>query len=520
MRHSGHKQKQLSRRGFVLPAVMAVAVLWALAAMHFSESMILHATVSTRVVNEVCVRQGILSSLSWLQALSELPEWRDQTGQQQKKWFRGISVGSEHHPMLVSITRDVSARSSIVNEMRFGLDDESAKLDINWLSSQKTNQRERLMKIRGMTPALADSMLDWIDSDHEPREFGAERNYYLSRDSLVLPPNRPVRRLSDLLSVRGVTSELLFGEDRGQIDDSDSSGVLQAPQAGSKGFSEFLTVSAAESEYRQCDLVPINSDDLQFLFDELTKRLGEEPARFIIAARLAGFVERATGRERERTPRSLRDRLEEQLHSSSEVVSRKTGAMQSADGIDLSRAPQYQIYSGWELLGTHVRILMNNQDVVLRSPWEGSASKAQEYLALFREHLDFSSFGEPLRGRLNVNAASKELLLGLPGMNELRVKKLISIRDRLHRQGHDTREDPLSWLLTERVLNLDELRKLSPWITGNGDVRTGMLHVFSPDYGPIYRFEIRLDKTQTPSSVAVTQILTPLPASHRSLLIQ
>jgi general secretion pathway protein K len=60
--------------------------------------------------------------------------------------------------------------------------------------------------------ALVDSILDWLDQDDAPRQNGAESEYY----GLFTPPyfakNGPVEDLSELLSVRGVTPSIYFGD--------------------------------------------------------------------------------------------------------------------------------------------------------------------------------------------------------------------------------------------------------------------------------------------------------------------
>lgn len=515
MKRRLRQRRNCSRRGILLPVVTAVAVLWAFAALQFSESMLQHASISTRVVNEICVRQGMLSSLGWLQGLSELPDWNLQTTRSKSPLYLGVSAGSERFPVLFSITRGHSPIAGETEPIVPGLDDESSKLDINWLASQKGDQRGRLLLIPGMTPALADSLLDWLDSDHEPREFGAERNYYLSRNSPVLPPNGSVGRLADLLPVRGITKELLFGlQENSTLEERSFSGQRQSPT----GFSGFLTTKAAEAEYRKSNLIPVNTDDLRFLFEELSKRVGEEGARFVVAARIAGLVERSSSAGGEENVRTLRDRLDEQLRSSPRNTDRKTEVPGSATGLDVSRSGQFKIYSPWELLGTHVRILMDGQDVVLNSPWEGTQSKIPESLKLLSKHLDFRSYGKPLQGRLNVLSAPEELLAGLPGLNAERARKMVSVRERVLRRVSALSDDPFLWLITEDILSLDELRKLSRWITSGGDILTGTVHVFSPDFGPVYRSRVRLDRTTFPSSAVVTEILSPLPASRRNEL--
>ena len=60
---------------------------------------------------------------------------------------------------------------------------------------------------------IVDSLMDWLDSDDETRDYGAESEYYRS----LTPPYRTVNGLmttpNEMLAVKGVTRELLFGTD-------------------------------------------------------------------------------------------------------------------------------------------------------------------------------------------------------------------------------------------------------------------------------------------------------------------
>lgn len=61
--------------------------------------------------------------------------------------------------------------------------------------------------------ALVDGLVDWLDPDDDESEFGAESGYYQA----LTPPygcrNGPVRDLSELLLVKGMTPRLLYGGD-------------------------------------------------------------------------------------------------------------------------------------------------------------------------------------------------------------------------------------------------------------------------------------------------------------------
>ncbi len=65
--------------------------------------------------------------------------------------------------------------------------------------------RELLMALPGMTEDVADAILDFVDEDDEPREYGAERDYYMSLSTPYAPINGPLQSIEQLLLVRGVT---------------------------------------------------------------------------------------------------------------------------------------------------------------------------------------------------------------------------------------------------------------------------------------------------------------------------
>lgn len=65
---------------------------------------------------------------------------------------------------------------------------------------------------------IADSILDWIDPDDQPRLSGAESDFYLGQNPPYQAKNGPLDDLSELLLIRGVVPEMFFGTDLSQID--------------------------------------------------------------------------------------------------------------------------------------------------------------------------------------------------------------------------------------------------------------------------------------------------------------
>ena len=90
----------------------------------------------------------------------------------------------------------------------FGLIDESAKLNINVATY------DQLMMLPCMTDDVATAIIDWRDEDSDLTQGGAENEYYLSLPDAYYCKNAPFESVEELLLVRGVVRELLYGEGR------------------------------------------------------------------------------------------------------------------------------------------------------------------------------------------------------------------------------------------------------------------------------------------------------------------
>lgn len=88
----------------------------------------------------------------------------------------------------------------------FGLVGECSKLNINLASF------EQIMMLPYMTDDVAAAMIDWRDEDEDINtNGGAENEYYLSMPDSYYCKNALFETVEELLLVRGVTPELLYG---------------------------------------------------------------------------------------------------------------------------------------------------------------------------------------------------------------------------------------------------------------------------------------------------------------------
>jgi type II secretory pathway component PulK len=92
--------------------------------------------------------------------------------------------------------------------------DEAGKININ------SATKEQLMALPGMTDEISDCILDWRDSDDDPRANGAESAYYLNLPYPYQPRNGALKTVRELLLVKGVTPQLVYGY--GQIAETTS----------------------------------------------------------------------------------------------------------------------------------------------------------------------------------------------------------------------------------------------------------------------------------------------------------
>ena len=95
----------------------------------------------------------------------------------------------------------------------YGLAQESGKLHLGLVLEMETAEpglgRLALQQLPGMTAEAADSILDWLDDDNTPREFGAEADFYQQLNPPYQPRNGFPKSLHELRFVRGVPANAL-----------------------------------------------------------------------------------------------------------------------------------------------------------------------------------------------------------------------------------------------------------------------------------------------------------------------
>ncbi|BBO32394.1 type II secretion system protein GspK [Lacipirellula parvula] len=195
---------------------------------------------------------------------------------------------------------------------KFGLENESAKLNVNALLAPgaEDGAATRLLALPGMTAEIADAILDWLDADVTPRTNGAEAESYAQLTPSYEPRNGPISDLDELLQVRGVTPELLYGVDQNRnfivdANETPCGQLLEIDNADgylNRGWSAYLTTGSVEamqpaaastgsvstSTTSTATPLQFNGSDLQQLYNSLSPVIGEDKAKFFIAYRQYG----------------------------------------------------------------------------------------------------------------------------------------------------------------------------------------------------------------------------------------
>ncbi len=399
--------------------------------------------------------------------------------------LRGISVvGSTQSAQRVnfSVVCPRIDQDGYLAGIRFGLEDESARLNLNALmvvdSIGDTYARDMLMTLPGMSESVADAILDWLDADDEPREFGVERDYYASQSPPYAPKNGAFETVEELLRVKGVTPEMLFGIDinrNGQIDPSEqresTTTMLQSGMSGSmdRGWAAYVTLYAMEKNCRTdgVERVFLNSTDLTSLHAELMDAFGNADwADFIIALRINGPAQNATSPQK--------------------------GVKSD---IDLSASPTYTLTSVADLIGAAVNVNdSTGAQVAWASPFEDNNPIAMSvYLPVLMDAV--TTVDQPvIPCRININEAPRSLLDGIPNITPEIVDGIIEARGE-EPDPEDKLMKTEAWILGKGIVTTAQYKQLSGFICAGGDVYRAQVIGYYESGGSSARAEVIFDAT-------------------------
>lgn len=481
------------REGMVLLVVLVTVAILGLAAMTLGDLMLaeregVKLTTQKSQAN-ACAASGVEACRLFV-SMDE--DWQTNNGGwfDNPSWFSGMVVHESADPLETGqfsvIAPDWSDFSSSL--VRYGLENESAKLNVNsLLLADKTVEnggRQLLMGLPGMTEDIADAILDWLDADDEPREFGAENEYYTTLSPPYTTKNGPLETIEELLLVRGVTPELLFGADRnrnGIIDAGETvpeelSNLSFDDPVAYRGWSAYLTLFSMELNVRSdgSARIDLNASDLEKLYDQVAEEFGDELATFIVTYRQNGPY---TGSE-------------------------EGEALPAEAQVDFSHPARFTFSTVLDLVGAKVQLQLEGEEQprVLAPVVPDDPMTLGSILPMIMADFTATS-SKVIPGRININLAPSAILYGIPNLDPGVADMILETRPSDPTIIDDENFRYETWLLTNGLVTLDEMKALMPFVTCGGNVFKAQVVGYLAGGGPSCRLETILDATVRPARV-------------------
>jgi uncharacterized membrane protein YgcG len=583
-----------SRSASALLVVLVVMMLLTLSAYTYTQTMQTEYEAAMIHGQELQARQAADSGIEYATVLlARRSASGDDNLRQNPAVFQAIPVVDASQPGLRARFTLIAAVESdpTASRVRYGLTDESGRLNLNLLDELQTNLQLEdeditnwLLQIPGMTPPLIDAIRDWIDADDDKRQYGAESETYQSLHPPYSAKNGPLESLDELLMVQGVTPQLLYGEDanrNGLLDPNENDGDASPPFDNADGvldhgWSAFLTVHSRERNVRADGQPKINLNQglLTDLYDQLEKEFDENTAKFVVAYRLNGPKNKSQPSSSKSSSSGVASKSSNSASSSSSSkssgsgsassqASRSSSGSQSSSasgsaasgsssssgsrgssassqqqqqamlaltqqvaravfqkggqvtrgGMDLSKGGTNRINSIFDLIGSQTQATVNGATTTLTSPWPDEPSQLESLLPKLMDTLTTSD--DDFRpGRININEARAEILLGIPNMTQQLVQAISAAQSR-NVDGTPSpdmlrKHSTAGWLYLDGLTDLDTMRKLEPFLTARGDVYRAQVLGFFDSGGVVHRQEAIIDGTRIPPRVVWQRDLNEL----------
>ncbi len=284
----------------------------------------------------------------------------------------------------------------------YGISDEESRLNVNYATT------DALTNMNRMTTEIAAAIADWRASGNGGANVtpgGANADYYLSLQPPYQPRHGPYQTVRELLLVRGVTRDLLFGNDKhqngllpaaGDGEDDSLAGDLNADTDA--GWAAMLTVSSTQKNLNAAgqDRVNVQTADENALTG--VKGLTSPMARAIVQYRNQNKFQSIADLLDVTPPQN-----QNQNSGSNPNSGQRTSSQSQSSGQNSSGASNPG--SG----GTGAKVI--NQDVFLEFADDVTTADDKD-----------------LSGMININTAGLDVLACLPGVDRQLAQAIISFR--------------------------------------------------------------------------------------------
>lgn len=538
-----------TRGGAALLVVLVVIVIVSLAAYGFTFHMRGEYQASSLMQERAQARLTALSGIEQSLALLELPAWqRAELGLwgDQPSLYQGVSLSDEEagqgavrrsdqdepqwrfsvvSPRTQLPTRQRSARSEGAG-LGFGLENESGKLHIPtllvWERQNPGSILQILSRLPGADPELIEAWLKsldptlslrpqsarsevseaWGDPSADPSDPYGQRRQMLQEGysrqwqtrwwSLWSGgdwnQNFELDPLEQLIAAAGNPSAARYGGAAGGAGSSAGLATTGTPPEGNwgtdpagatLGWQRFLTYHSGQRnvDWQGRSRVFLNQPDLAQLRRELTAVWPTAWVNFAIAYRQFGPGIAWTSR--------------------GGPPAAATAASNPAP-LNLTAPAQVLLVSPLDLVAKTLLIpTPSGTPFVVESPFSDDPTQAGNYLERLLDQVSVTD-SPSLVGRVDVNTAPTEVLTAIPQMSASAVERLVNARQ-ASSQSVLPRVRSLAWLVTERIMSLEQLRQVEPWLCSRSDVFRAQFVGFRDDRTPLYRCRVLLDGRTLPA---------------------
>jgi hypothetical protein len=344
--------------------------------------------------------------------------------------------------------------------------------------------------------------------------MGAEfADYYQQMQPPYRPTNGPINSIEQLLLVRGVTPQLLFGYDEnrnGYLDSGEMNNMNMGLQPGAApgttstvtdpnvlpppplGWAPYLTLHSLEKNVASdgSPRININSDDLQTLYDDLLTVLGDETwASFIVAYRFGGQTGGSgssplttllsmAAADSEQVDGAMGEQLQMLSEAGASGQNSGNNAAQTAgppqpwtanalSSFDLSQSGSVKFSQVLDLIDATINVQQGPAGAVsYSSPFTSGPADLANSTPLLMDYL--TTVDAPaIPGRINIMECSQEVMRGIPGLTDEIVDQILEAR--VDGSESVTRNFE-TWLAVEGYLDMEQMRALLPLLTCGGDV--------------------------------------------------
>lgn len=395
--------------------------------------------------------------------------------------------------------------------IRFGITDESAKLNLNTATEMQllTLVRAAAAGDEEIDPQkIVDAILDWRDKDQLPRgeDGGTEGPYYLALPRPYRVKNSLFDTVEELLLVKGVTAQILYGEDfdrNGLLtpneDDGDESFPLDNQDGVlNRGLYPYLTVLSLENNVSNENLARV------YLLGEEAKVRKELSLVFPDERDVVDFIVSVTRAQGGAGGGSGGDNPRSRGRRSGSSTGRRGSDTSGGDGADPEGTDEPD--DGTEAPGTDGTGAAETDDGrrregPIRTPASLLLDQAISVRArknpLTLDHLavllDRTTTVDPkqqaVAGLINVNTAPRLVLECVEGLAEEQIDSILEVRARLGAEAKET----TAWLLTEEVVELETFEQIAPQMTARGQQFTIEALGYADHIGMVTRLEVVVD---------------------------